>query len=150
MSNERLLGDEDLWAEVQKGREEREAKLARLLYGENRQDLTPEEAAAIVNTVRNRALQRRLPPEEVVEQNRGGRYQYSPFNPTNPNYPEIQNFGPEHPEWGRYLDYVRGGLKQQLPFTHYYSASMEVPPSWSKNLKGLTRIGSHWFGTEEK
>ena len=55
--------------------------IARLLRGENRANMTPEEALAMGDTLINRTSLRGYPDtiEEVAQQNRNGRYQYSPI-----------------------------------------------------------------------
>ena len=126
--------------------------LARLLHGENRANMTPEEAIAMGDTALNRTELHGYPDqvEDVLLQNRNGRYQYAPMNPTNPNYPVISQFGPGHPEWDQYYEYAKQILdpaRKRSSYTHYFSGKA---PVWAKSLEGLTQIGSHWFGTEKR
>jgi len=126
--------------------------IARLLRGENRENLTEQEALAMGDTILNRTGLRGYPatPEEVIQQNRNGRYQYSPMNPGSRAYREIMEFGPAHPEWQQYISYAEKILdprRARSQFTHYFAGDA---PSWASSLEGLTQIGSHWFGRENR
>lgn len=126
--------------------------LARLLWGENRENMTPEEAAAMGDTILNRTELVGFPdtPEEVLGQNRGGRFQYSPMNPRNPNYDDVMGFGPGNPQWETYMGYANHILDPQRPrsaFTHYWTGP---DPVWAGGLTDITRIGSHKFGRENR
>lgn len=121
--------------------------LAKLLHGENRQNISPEEAAAIVDTVFNRTQLQGYPsdPLEVIHQPK----QYSPFNPDDPNFPVIQSFGPESPDWERYRQLAEFAVspgRERSAFTHYFSGP---PPSWAAGMD-TQRIGAHTFGREDR
>lgn len=127
-------------------------KLARLLRGENRQNLTEEEALAIGDSVLNRTDYAGYPDtvEDILAQQRGGKYQFVPFDPTNPNFSVINEFGPGHPEWETYMAYVGRILdpkRPRGPYTNYFAGK---PPKWAVGLEGLTKIGSHTFGVDTK
>lgn len=122
--------------------------LAKLLRGENRQNLSPEEAMAIGDTTLNRPALRGYPdtPLEAILQP----HQYAPFRPTDPNYPVIQKFGPDNPDWEKYYQLARqiaDPQRKRSNYTHYFSGK---PPAWASSLEGLTQIGSHWFGREAR
>jgi spore germination cell wall hydrolase CwlJ-like protein len=125
----------------------RQIAIARLLRGENRANITPEEAAAMADTVYNRTQLHGFPddPEQVLTQPN----QYKPFDPQDPNYKVIMSFGPEDPAWQEYIRYAEDAdtRTQRSPYTHYFTGE---PPSWAKALEGLTQIGSHWFGREKR
>lgn len=127
--------------------------LARLLYGENRQDLTPDEAAAIVDVVQNRAADPRWPAsvQEVLTQPN----QFQPFSPrgaaasqTNANITGA--FGEGDPRWNEYMTFAQYGMqnlgRKRTPFTHYWSG--EQTPAWAAKLKNVTKIGRHTFGVD--
>lgn len=132
--------------------------LARLLYGENRQDMTPEEAAGIADTVINRTQLEGWPStvEEVLLQPR----QFQPLSPkpgmaSRANAGTVAEFGPGDPRWEEFATMAQYGLqdpslnqRQRAPFTHYFSG--ETPPAWARNLSNLTRIGRHTFGVEKR
>jgi len=125
--------------------------IARLLRGENT-EISEQEALAMGDTLLNRTGLHGYPDtlEEVLTQNRGGRYQYSPMNPASRAYQQIMEFGPSDPAWQNYISYAEKILDAQRPrssFTHYFSGD---PPSWAGQLEGLTQIGSHWFGRERR
>ncbi len=131
---------------------DRAAAIARLLYGENRANLTEPEALAMGDTILNRPMYQGYPdtPEETIAQHRGETYQYSPMDPSNPNYPVIQAFGPEDQRWQTYINYANKVLdpaRQRSAYTHYFSGE---PPTWAGQLENLTQIGSHWFGREKR
>lgn len=138
---------------------ERELQLlARLMYGENRQDMTQEEAAAIADTVVNRTQYEGFPDtvEGVLLQPR----QFQPLSPRSAkasqvNASTVAEFGPGDPRWEEFATMAQYGLqdpalnnRQRAPFTHYFSG--EVAPPWAKNLSNLTRIGRHTFGVEKR
>ena len=122
-------------------------KLAQLFHGENRRNLTDQEALAIGDTVLNRTQLHGYPddPMDVLHQPN----QYSPFQPSDPNYPVIQKFGPGHPQWERYYQLALIAAAPTRPrsqFTHYFTGD---PPAWARGMD-LKRIGSHWFGAEKR
>lgn len=129
-------------------------QLARLLYGENREELSPDEAAQIVRTVYERKKLQGYPGDVlgVLAQPR----QYSPFSPgpgraAAANAAKVAAFGPDHPEWEKYITLAQYGYQQaQQPQaeapTHYFSGPK---PGWARNLK-LTTIGKHSFGRENR
>jgi len=127
--------------------------LAKLLYGENRANPTPDEAAAIVDSVRNRTKLQGYPAtlEEVLNQP----HQYTPFSPREDpgslqNAASTQAFGPGHPRWNEYITLAQWGLNPDRPptgYTHYFS--QKANPPWAKKMK-LTQIGSHKFGVEKR
>ena len=121
--------------------------IARLLWGENANNLSEEEALHIGDSVLNRVASPHYPDTvaDVVLQPR----QYSPFNPEDPNYRRIQEFGPKHPKWQQYMGYALNILNPMRPrtsVTHYFA---QKPPMWADSMQGLRQIGAHWFGTED-
>lgn len=129
--------------------------LARLLYTENRQDLSPEEAAALIRTVYERQGLEGYPStvEEVLTQPN----QYHGFSPPPGSERHAANtaagaaFGPGHPEWEKYITLAQYGYQQaQEPMenapTHYFTGEA---PGWAKGMQ-LTDIGRHKFGREER
>lgn len=142
------LGDEALWDEVQKAREEDLAHLAKLYWGENSIDLDEPEALAMGDTVLNRMEHASYPStlKEVILQPR----QYSPFNPEDPNYQRVQEFGPGHPMWQKYRAFAEKTLdmgRQRNPYTHYFTGKV---PYWAEDMEELIEIGRHRFGKESK
>lgn len=127
--------------------------LAKLLRGENRANLTREEALRIGDTVLNRMQLAGYPSseEEVLAQNRGeGKFQYSPMDPNDPNYKVLTEFGPQHHDWETYAGYAREILdptRQRSNSTHYFSGK---PPVWAGKLSDLAQVGSHKFGREKR
>ena len=121
-------------------------RLVQLAYGENRANPDPEEVRAIVGTVLERPNLHGYPdnPLDVLAQPK----QYSPFNPTDPNYPVVNAFDESHPDWARFETMVKDALaKPRTDFTHYFTGK---PPAWAEAMSGLTRIGSHTFGRENR
>jgi hypothetical protein len=127
--------------------------LARLLYTENQQNLTPEEAAGIVRSVYERQKLAGYPEsvEEILNQPR----QYSGFSPAGgprhaANYEKGLAFSPEHPRWNDYMTLAQHGWQEaQKPGegpTFYFSGPT---PKWAKGLK-LTTVGAHTFGREKR
>jgi spore germination cell wall hydrolase CwlJ-like protein len=130
------------------------AMLARLLYGENRQDMTPEEAAAIVDTIRNRTELQGWPAtiQEVLTQP----HQFQPLSPkgsaaSQANADVSAAFAEGDPRWNEYMTFAQYGLqdigpRQRGAYTHYWSGDQE--PKWAAKLQGKTRIGRHTFAVE--
>jgi spore germination cell wall hydrolase CwlJ-like protein len=129
--------------------------LAQLLRGENRANITPEEALAIADTPFNRAELAGFPddPEQVLLQPG----QYTPLAPPagaegalRENAESTAAFGPGDPLWAEYEAYVAQATHPErirTPYTHYFSGK---PPKWAGSLEGLTQIGSHTFGREKR
>ena len=129
--------------------------LAQLLRGENRVNMTPEEALAIADTPFNRTALHGYPdtPEEALLQPN----QYHPLSPPAASSSEVRAnaastaaFGPSDPAWAQYAAYAEQALdlaRKRTPYTHYFAGE---PPPWAANLEGLTRIGSHYFGREKR
>lgn len=129
--------------------------LARLLYGENRANMSPDEAAAIVRTVYERTGLEGFPstPMEVMLQPR----QYHPFTPQEgntrqqTNAAKVEAFGPDHPRWMDYITLAQYGYQEALKPkaeapTHYFTGPA---PDWAKGMR-LTQIGEHTFGRESR
>ena len=122
--------------------------LARLLYGENRQNLDQPEAKGIVDSVMNRTELAGYPDDPIAVIHQPG--QYTPFDPSNPNYPVIQKFGLSSPDWARYIGLVQQALASpRLPYTHYHSHPKD--PSWARGIPGeRAKLGAHTFLTEPR
>jgi spore germination cell wall hydrolase CwlJ-like protein len=126
--------------------------LARLLYGENRQDMTPDEAAGIASVVRNRAALQGWPatPKEVMLQP----HQFQPLSPrgtpaSQANADISASFGEGDPRWQEYMTLAQYGMQPATPaspYTHYWSGDKR--PGWAAKLEGVTKIGRHYFGRE--
>lgn len=120
--------------------------LARLLYGEN-QHIDPEEALLIGDSVLNRVGLPHYPDtlaDVILQPN-----QYSPFNPSDPNYKRVMQFGENHPRWAEYASYAQRILepkRKRSAVTHYFSST---PPKWASSMVGLAKKGAHWFGQED-
>jgi spore germination cell wall hydrolase CwlJ-like protein len=128
-------------------------RLTQLAYGEDQTRVDPQMIAGIVASVKNRTALRGYPedPIQVMEQP----HQYNPFDPRDPNYPKVQSFTPAHPQWQAYETAVKQALESPAPppFTHYISKDLYESgraPGWMKQLKGITKIGSHVFATEPR
>lgn len=127
---------------------------ARLLRGENRASMTPDEAAAIGDTVLNRRELEGFP--DTIEGVLTQRHQFHPFSPKQEpralaNAASTQAFGPEDPRWVEFMTYAQHVLnpdRPRSPYTHYFSGE-EIPP-WAKSLGKLTKIGAHRFGVEKR
>lgn len=129
--------------------------LTRLVLAENR---TPdaEEARGIVSAVLNRRGMRGFPDDiaGVISQyrtvpNRGNVYQFSPMNPSDPNYQVATGAGPDFPGWGNVRSMVESAMGGPLlPYTHYWAS--RVSPSWSAALEGVQAHGKHMFGRENR
>jgi spore germination cell wall hydrolase CwlJ-like protein len=121
--------------------------LARLLWGENANTLTEDEAMGIGDSVLNRRDSPHYPKtirDVILQPN-----QYTPFNPNNPNYERIQRFDPSHPKWQQYMSLATKILdpaRKRSATTHYFSQS---PPQWASSMIGLAKKGAHWFGQED-
>ena len=121
--------------------------LARLLWGENANTLSEEEALLIGDSVLNRVDSPHYPktvPEVIMQPQ-----QYSPYNPSDPNYKRIMQFGEKHPKWPEYIGYAQKILdpkRKRSTITHYFSST---PPKWAASMVGLAKKGAHWFGTED-
>jgi spore germination cell wall hydrolase CwlJ-like protein len=122
--------------------------MARLLYGENRKNLGPDEAKAIIDTTLNRTELRGYPADPLAVIHQPG--QYTPFDPSNANYPVIQKFGPDDPDWVKYMSFVQYALQNpRTPYTHYHSHAQT--PAWARGIAGgETQIGAHKFLTEPR
>lgn len=133
--------DAELWAEVQKERQQR--LIAKLLYGENRQGIDPEEAMMMGDTVLNRSQQRGKSIEEILNQPE----QYHPFNPEDPNNAVISSFEPGHPEWEQYYQLAGQVLDPARKRSEavYYSLGK---PKFKMEILG--RKGKHLFGKDQK
>jgi spore germination cell wall hydrolase CwlJ-like protein len=121
--------------------------LARLLWGENANTLTEEEAMGIGDSVLNRLDSPHYPKtiKDVILQPN----QYTPFNRNDPNYTRIQRFDPSHPKWQQYMSLATKILdpaRKRSATTHYFSQS---PPRWASSMIGLAKKGAHWFGQED-
>jgi len=121
--------------------------LARLLWGENANTLTEEEAMGIGDSVLNRRDSPHYPKtiKDVILQPK----QYTPFNPNNPNYDRVKRFDPSHPKWQLYMSLAAKILdpaRKRSATTHYFSQS---PPRWASSMIGLSKKGAHWFGQED-
>lgn len=127
--------------------------LARLLYTENRQNMTPEEAAGMVRTVYERQKLEGYPSgvEEILTQPN----QYHGFTPPAGNEAAAANaaagaeFGPNHPDYNKFMTMAQYGYQQREapmaePPTHYFTGRK---PGWASGMR-LTDMGQHSFGRE--
>jgi spore germination cell wall hydrolase CwlJ-like protein len=129
--------------------------LAKLMRGENRANMTEEEALAMADTAFNRTGLAGYPAtiDEVLLQPG----QYHPLAPPSDsttaglaNAASTAKFGPTDPVWAQYAAYAEKALdptRLKSPYTHYFTGE---PPTWAKSLEGLTKIGSHYFGREKR
>jgi len=128
--------------------------LARLLYTENRQTPSPDEAAAMVRTVYERQGLHGYPDtaEEILNQPN----QYHGFSPPAGNAAAAANaaagqeFGPDHPDYLKFMTLAQHGWQERgtpmaEPPTHYFTGK---PPGWASGML-LTDIGKHSFGREQ-
>lgn len=121
--------------------------IARLLWGENAQNLTEDEALGIGDAVLNRTQLPQYPKTIYSVLNQPN--QFSPYNRKDPNYKRIRSFDETHPKWQEYASLavkILDPARQRSAVTHYFSQS---PPAWASSMIGLEKRGSHWFGQED-
>ena len=120
--------------------------LAALYYGEDRATPTQDEANLVADTVFSRTQLQGYPdnPVDVIRQPG----QYSPFNPTDPNYPVVSTFDENNPAWAQFSELARNAIAApRRGITHYYTGT---PPAWAGTLKGRFKWGEHTYGREER
>lgn len=144
--------DQDLFAEIEQERERQKHLAAQLIYGENPQ-ATPEEAALMIDTVRNRAHKKGQTIDEVLNQkNDKGQYQYETFDPAYVRRADVDSFGPDHPMYADIRAMVDAAFDpKRKPSTvdHYY-AHKKGKPFWASALADVVQAGAHTFGREVK
>jgi N-acetylmuramoyl-L-alanine amidase len=77
-------------------------------------------------------------------------FQFSCWNPNDPNYPQLLNMPANDPIYPDCLDIASEAMAGLLNdctngATSYYAKSMPRPPVWTDGLKPCAEIGSHLF-----
>lgn len=140
----------DLFNAIEEERERQKHLAAQLIYGENPQ-ATPEEAALMIDSVRNRAHKQGKTIDEVLNQhNEKGQYQYETFDPAYVRRADVDSFGPDHPMYGdirAMVDAAFDPKRKPSGVTHYY-ATKKHKPYWASALADVIQAGAHTFGRE--
>jgi spore germination cell wall hydrolase CwlJ-like protein len=126
--------------------------LTRTVIGEARGE-SPEGQAAVAHVILNRArqgFQGDNIKDVALRHNKKNIYQFSTWNPTDPNREFVLNIdtnGDLYKRVRKVVDQVVDGthLDNTDGSLHYYANWMEKPPAWAKDKDPAATIGNHYF-----
>ncbi|MDR1208395.1 MAG: cell wall hydrolase [Holosporales bacterium] len=130
--------------------------LAQTIYGEARGEINHLEGGLAALIAVGNVVINRLDGMHTIEQVCKRPWQFSCWNPTDPNFSEIEKATGKRPtEFLTCLGVSEGLLLMNWPdltnsATHYYSCYMKTPPYWAENMKIQVKIGHHLFLKEKE
>ena len=123
--------------------------LARTIWGEARGE-GAEGMQAVANVIVNRSMASGMSIRDVCQRNNGKVWQFSAWNPLDPNMIRMIHVDASDPQFALALQIAAAATGGGLPditggALNYYNPRT-ASPSWGKSMRVTAQIGNHIFG----